>query len=355
MTQRGLKKSGIRQPWLPGPLLVAPQNIPLATKPIVPAPPISAFSGVTHWIGSPRLPEQTRAFAKAVVIVGAMVLTPAQAWMPRPLDGNVPTSRPQAEILVGQQPVPQSNFTRLGMVPRTPDPTRPGQPIELVIGPQPIPQVNALLFRTVRNEPAPTLERLAFTQILAGQQPTPQSVTLWLSSPDDEPSIQWPRLAITVGAQPYPQASVLLFKAIRDEVAPTVDRLAFTQIVTGQQPTPSARLTLLTRPLLEASIQWPRILLSVGQQVYPQASSVLLRAIRDLGADRVRPLLMAVGQQPTPDAAVTWLRSGIDGSIVDLHADTYYRPFGKRTHYQPDARTTHLRPFGKRTHYRPED
>jgi len=109
------------------------------------------------------------------------------------------------------------------------------------------------------------------------------------------------------GQQPIPAAGLALGLALRD---PDITRPGFAATVqTGQQPVPSSATIATYAPRDQVVVQQDRfnpILLVVGQQQIPGATSILGLALRD--PDITRPGFAAniqPGQQPIPGPSVT--------------------------------------------------
>lgn len=380
MRLRVLRKTGVRAPFLPGPLLSANTD-PLRSVLVIGAlAPALILGGRTQWIGQAARPEDPNWPARPAIVrtvpppipggsaifIGFPHLEPpergpssqvAVGAQPIPSAAALFVGYPHVEpaergvapaVNLGQQPVPGAVSAPVGYPHQ--EPFERGSAPLLRLNQPPIPGAAATLLRAPRDDVAPPVEERVWpaqigrapdippsgrvqllgwphpepaergnpSQVDVGQQPIPGAVYTLLGWARLEPTERGGPPQVDVGQQPLPAAAVLLLRAPRDEaVAPPSDRLAPTWVSRPPGLPPGGQFALLGWPRLEAAERGVGPHSDVGQQPLPDARYQLLAPPRPTPLERL-PLgaSVAVGEQPIPGARATWLRAGPEPSLT---------------------------------------
>jgi len=307
-----LTRTGVRSPWMPAPLQGGAASIMRAT--LIVAVAAATTVGIPGAGGNftltgmvPRTPDLTRAPISTSIIVNQQPI-PGASYLPTyPIaPRDTPAAQPDrinpVLPILGQQPIPGATSI-LGLALRDPDVTRPGFAATVQTPPVPIPGANYSLLNRPNLEASIQWPQV---RLVAGQQPIPGASYTLIDVPNLEAPIQWPQAELLPGQMPIPGAITIPTSSPRDQEVATQDRLNPILLLSGQQPIPAAGLALglalrdpdITRPGFAATVQ-------TGQQPVPSSATIATYAPRDqvvVQQDRFNPILLVVGQQQIPGA-----------------------------------------------------
>lgn len=333
-----LRKTGIRAPFLPGPLAGALAPIDALRSVVVLGTivPSLLLGGGAAFVGRPAPPEDVNWPARPALVRGPGVPIPgaAIAWVGLP--HQEPAKRGAPPLLItNQPPIPDAVFRVVGFS-RAAEAGRPASPqvvtsvapvpgavvaqlrvprdaviapaervpFSLVdIGPSvPIPGAQALVVGFVHATP---LDRLAVMRVVGATPPLPAAIAIRIFAPRDQVVAQSDRVlagATTIGAATAPPGAATKFIGL-PRTAP--DRLAPVLVQVGQAPLPRA----VTLPVGAAHdgdrLPVGAVVLS-GQQPMPGAKSHIIGAALPAPTDRVPWLtpIVCAGQQPVPGGVI---------------------------------------------------
>lgn len=245
-------------------------------------------------------------------IVGQQPTPIASAWRPTPPPGaNTDPLRPL--LIIADPPdstLVQPSMLAIGRLSRPEDPQWPARPAAIATGQQPIPWSQTLATYAPRDTAVAPEVRLS-PPLVIQDTPDPtlqQSAAAWIGRlPRDEDTTRPARPAIvSVGAQPTPAAQALAIGIVHDAPVIPPDRLAFTTIISGATPLPSAPLAIVGAVKAAPTDRLAPTAIRTGAQPLPLAQALATYAPRDQIAappDRLAPTQLISGRQPTPDAA----------------------------------------------------
>ncbi len=307
-----LRKTGARQPWLPGPLL-SENTDPLRRTIVIGMVVPCLLLGGCAQLGPARpleagAPLNTDPRRPAIIVQGQTPLPGAISWQGAP--ARLPSTDPLRPVITVQD-VPDStlaqpNTTWASRLPRDEDLTRPARPAQIHGVAVPLPGANVEQISAPRDVGIPPPERLALTQLIVGQPPVPSAATVPIGRITSTPTDRLAPTQAIIGQQPIPAGRAVALTVLRDQVVLVADRLAQTAIVVGQQPIPSAIVRAVG--VVHADDRAPLSIAVIAPQP-PVPGFVVQRVGRVTltPTDPIRPLVVIALHPPVPLSFQAWM------------------------------------------------